>query len=255
MSSPLSYVRQLKIASPAGDAYVKSASKLEAIAAADGDQGFVDAGSLVSFVDKIGKQDRYDVLNSTLLAQLAADYQFDRKKQTKEWFNYYVEVLSNVGWVLQNFQFEEYKTSGQTMQISSAIIEIIKGIVSGDELDAVMRTFDSLKDSANEPWWVVFSHESSGPSSTGNFQVLPCKVDSSGQVVMGMGCFYFTATATEERWLWFKYSTTSISMFRGTQVSTLNKNVYDQVRQEVIEKLGSNAKKFIGDLKIKKEEK
>lgn len=249
MSTPVSYVSQLEIASPGGghDQPVIPDPNV----ANSGDQGFVDAGSLVSFVNKIGKQQRFDVLNSTLLAQLAADFKYDRKKQTEQWFNFYVDVLSHVGWDLQNFQFQKYKTSGQTLQISTAIIDIIKGILSKDELDAVKRIFDSLKDSDNEPWWKVFSKESSGPSLAGNFQVLPCKVDSSGQVVMAMGSFYFTATSTEERWFWFQYSTTSISMFKGIQVSTLDMNVYDQVREEIIKKLGDKAKKYIGDLKTK----
>ena len=50
------------------------------------------------------------VCDDTLLAQLAADYKYDRKKQAKDWYNYYVEILSTVGWVLQGFEFKNYNS-------------------------------------------------------------------------------------------------------------------------------------------------
>ena len=168
------------------------------LAADGGEQGFVDAGALVSFVNKISKQSRYDVLNSTLFAQLAADYLYNRKTQSKDWYEKYVEVLSHVGWDLQSFQFEQYRTSGETLQISEIIIDIAKAIVSGEELKTVKRVVETLDDAVNKPSWEIFSKESSGPSSTGNFQLMPCKEDSSGQVVMAMGCFYFKAATTEQ---------------------------------------------------------
>lgn len=239
------FVRQLEIELPESHAQVRPVQL-----SSGKEQGLVDAGSLVSFVSDIGEQQRADVLNSTLLAQLAADKKFHREKDTKHWFEFYRKVLSKVGWVVQEFTFEEYKSRGQTMKISKAILEIIAGIVTQNELAAVERTIKALDRSNNEAWWEVFSRKSSGPSSNGNLQVLPCKVDSSGQVVMGLGTFYFSAKATETRWFWFDYSSTDISMYKGTQTSTLNMSVYDQVRDEIVKKLGDNAKKFIGDLDI-----
>ena len=135
MDSPSVYVRQLKIAL-LDHGSAKSSSGM-ALAANSGEQGFVDAGALVSFVDKISKQARNDVLNSKLFAQLAADYLYNRKTQSQEWYNKYVEILSQIGWDLQDFQFEQYRTSGATLQISEVAIDIVTAIVSGKELAAV----------------------------------------------------------------------------------------------------------------------
>lgn len=87
MSDPVSYVRELKIPSP-GDAIVAAADS--------GDQGFVVGGSLVAFLTDVTKRQHSDVLCSTLLAQLSADYWYERQYQTSQWYNKYVEVLAIV---------------------------------------------------------------------------------------------------------------------------------------------------------------
>lgn len=216
---------------------------------ADQNQGFVDSGSLVSFVSGIGKQNREDVLNSTLLAQLAANKKFNRQEQIEEWYQFYVDVLSKLGWVIQNFSFEKYRASGQTMEISSAILEVIGAILSESELEALKVVIGSLKQSSNAPWWEVFSNSSTS-SEKGNMQIMPAKEDSSGQVVLALGSFHFTGKSETDQWLWFKYSSSDISLYKGTQAATLNSQLYSKVRQAVIDKLGDNIKKSIGELEI-----
>ena len=114
---------------------------------------------------------------------------------------------------------------------------------------------EALNTPQNEPWWEVFSKKSSGPSESGNFQIVPCKQDASGEVTMGMGCFHFQGKSVHERWFWFEYNADSIDMFKASQVATLDKDVYSQVRQLVLKKLGDNAKAFIGSLHLNKKPK
>ena len=214
------------------------------------DQGFVNGGSLTSFTSGLSSTHRSDVLNSTLLAQLAASKHHDRIKETEEWYKIYVQVLGKIGWVIQNFEFERYEADSQTMKVSKAILDVVNGILSPYEIGAVQRVLESLRSSQNEPWWELFDRKSTGPGKNGNFQVIPCHEDSSGQVVMALGSFYFTATARQEHWLWFQYNSTDVHLFRATQVATLNEVVYSTVRKAVIEKLGGNANTCIGELQI-----
>ena len=51
------------------------------------EQSYVDAGSLVSFTNRLSTQNKEDVLNGTLLAQLAADGVADRMKQKETWYH------------------------------------------------------------------------------------------------------------------------------------------------------------------------
>ena len=53
---------------------------------------------MVSFADGVTGQQKEDLLNSTLLAQLAANGRFDREKDTLNWYETYRTVLRGVGW-------------------------------------------------------------------------------------------------------------------------------------------------------------
>ena len=94
------YIDQLELATTfdpqmiAGDFYepVYDATKHSAM---------VVAGSTVSFLPGMTKQQQEDVLDSTLLAQLAANKKHDREKQTDAWYQTYAEVLGNIGWVIK----------------------------------------------------------------------------------------------------------------------------------------------------------
>lgn len=218
------------------------------------EQSYVDAGALVSFTNRLSGQNKEDVLNGTLLAQLAADAVADRTKQTEVWYNKYVEVLSHIGWVIQKFSFQRYTMQGQSFSISKALLNIVKDLLTPDEFDLIQRTIDSLKGDDNQPWWHVFSKEASGPSENGNFQVCPCQQDASGQIVMALGSFYFQASETNERWLWFSYHASKMHFFRGTQTCTLNEDVYGQVREMIKSMLGDQAKDYLGGLKLKKKD-
>ena len=56
---------------------------------------------MVTFVDGLSGQQKEDVLNSTLLAQLTANRKHDRERDTGAWYDAYRGVLEQVGWASQ----------------------------------------------------------------------------------------------------------------------------------------------------------
>src|SRR4051794_5773487 len=56
----------------------------------------VNAGSLISFTDRLSRQNQQDVRNSTLLAQLAADKACPRYAKPMDWYKFYIDVLARV---------------------------------------------------------------------------------------------------------------------------------------------------------------
>ena len=100
-----------------------------------------------------------------------------------------------------SFSFERYEMSEQTFKVQSIIMDLLKGIVSDSELQSIQNTMDSLKSSANEPWWVVFDNKSTGPSANGNFQINPCSQDPSSQLIMVVSRMYFSTAERNSRWM------------------------------------------------------
>jgi len=209
----------------------------------------VNAGSLTSFVSGITPTHKSDVLNSTLLAQLAANKQYNRFSQTMQWYDFYVSVLAQVGWVIPAFAFRQYQPSGKSLELSSAVLEILGAIATGNELAILAATLKSLnQNSSNENALTLFDQQSF-PENIGTFQVFPVGEDD-GQVVMALSAMQFRSEKHVTRFLWFSWTNTSVYLSQSAQKAILNEEVYGKVRQSVIEKLGNRAEEFIKGIEI-----
>ena len=92
-------------------------------------EGYVCNGSLVSFVSNLTGQQKQDILDSSLLAQLAASKKYDREKDTENWYKFYTKVMENVGWVIQGFRFNKHDSKQSDFKLSQLTLEILSGLV------------------------------------------------------------------------------------------------------------------------------
>lgn len=215
----------------------------------ENDSASVDAGSLITFSGGISKRDQADVKNSCLLAQLAANKKFDRETETEQWYRFYADVLENVGWVIRGFSFEKLSSYGASFEASVIMMEILAAICTADEMMAVKATIDAFRKLANDDYRVRIFDSCSHSDKKGNFQHSSCFL-KDGSVTMNLGACYFSTTQHITRLLFTKFSASDVEAYKGSQQVELDMDVYDQVRQMVIDKLGDNAQRYIGDLEI-----
>lgn len=231
---------------------VKSLKKLrkEKIKIVDEDEaGYVDSGSLVSFVSGISALEKSDVLNSTLLAQLAANTAFDRWEDTENWYKKYVEVLENVGWVIENFNFTKYKTKQKTFTMDKAVLEILRAIATGEQEEVINETIDALEALDDGDGKLVLFDTNGSNLTKGNFQMATAQSDGE-TVSMALGAFYFSSKQSATRFLWFEYKKISTTLFKAAQKVVLNEEVYDKVRDAINKKLGDAAVEYVANLDI-----
>ena len=210
----------------------------------------VDAGSTISFIENVPKAMGQDCLNSTLLAQLAANAKFDRENDTEAWYGYYRTVLENVGWVTQSFGFSRFTTADATMRMDKVCINIMRAVMSGNELLILEQTLQALSElPQNEGALTLFDAQSS-QKEAGNFQLGTVTPDPGGNAVMSLGSFYFKATEHRGRFLWVTWKSESVNFYTSAQKVVLNEDIYGQVRQSVINKLGPHAKTFVDEIDL-----
>lgn len=242
------FVRELELEEPS---VLRSRSSTRTAAAvSDGKaQGLVDNGSLVSFASNVTGQKKQDVLYSTLLAQMAANKAYDRFNDTENWYKFYTDVMGKVGWVLQGFQFDEYQSSQSDFKISQITLELLSALIGPEAelMTVVKKTIDNLAKSSEG---ITLFGSSSASEKHGNFQIIPCSVDKSNQVNVAFVGAYFTASQVSKNYFFFTYSKQDIHLFKAAQVFTLNEDLYSQVRETVIKKLGDAVKTEIDDLQI-----
>lgn len=250
------YVDSLKLAEPSWD-YGNRVNSLRLETADDprpratgAESAEVNAGSLASFVEGLTDENKADVKNSTLLAQLAANYQYDRYADAFEWTKFYISVLENVGWNIPQFDFSDYKISGTTVQMDKVVLEILAAVATGNEIAIVNRTLDALSKLDGDSKQLTIWDSNASDASKGNFQIYPVSQTPENSVVMIMTGMQFDATTTHGRFLFWSWSSTSIKIRTAASRFELNRDVYDQVRAAIIKKLGDKAEIFVADLPI-----
>ncbi len=216
----------------------------------DEQAGYVDAGSLVSFVAGVSALHKSDALNTTLLAQLAANKKHDRETQTVEWYKYYRNVLENVGWVVPSFNFLKFKASGSTFTVDAVIADVLEAISTQDDRQIIDSTISAVKALDNGDGRLVLWDQNTTSLDRGNFQISACS-ESDGVLVMKLGTFYFHTDKTVTSVLWFSFSSSKTEFYKGGQTVNLNEDVYNNdLREMVIKKLGKRAQDFVGNLDI-----
>jgi hypothetical protein len=214
----------------------------------------VAKGQLVGFVDGLSAKSKSDVLNSCLLAQLNSDKVIGESikptTDTQSWYANYTEVLSHIGWTIGSFNFVNTELSGSSYTVASAIIDLISAIASESPLTAITSLLNAVKaitDSNNA--WNLFSHNSYSDQA-GSFQVGVCDEATNGAINMYNTATYFSGATETTNILWYNWSNTNAKVYNASAASTLNTDVYSQVRAKIISKLGAAAQLYVDELEI-----
>lgn len=222
-----------------------SLPELEPLAAEP--SGYVAGGSLVGFNGDVTPQLQSDVLNSTLLASLAADTQHDKYKETRAWYRYYREILANIGWVLGALSFTEFSASGGRFSVDRAVIDVLTAVASQNEMEIARQTLNALKNLSDNDGRVVLFERETHSLHQGNLQTLVAS-PTGNTVSLADGSFEFNAAQDITRILFWQYETATSHLYYSAEKSILNLDVYKQIREDVIQKLGTNAKRLIAKL-------
>ena len=216
----------------------------------------IDAGSLVAFTANVTAQHRSDALNSTLIAQLHADTLYDKSDNTEvmNWYRAYLEVLTNVGWPSQAFQFQNYNASGSSFAIDAAVTSIVASFVDPAQLAVVQAALSALDNlGSGDPWYKVWD-SSTHTATGGGFQLSMCTdapgTDNQNTLVMKVSAYAFQTTESTTRFLWESYNSSDTSLQYTTATMVLDEDVYSLVRDSIVAKLGANATNYIGNLNI-----
>ncbi len=241
--TPLATVTKLQVISPLGvSTSARHADYTE--------QGFVCGGSTVSFTENLKGQQKSDVLNSTLFAQLVADAKHSR--ETPEWYEEYVQVLGMIGYEVEGlFKFKKFDCNSLTFTMDTAVLNVLMGLATDDEIRLKQAILDAMKAFENEDKCVVLFDGYSKTSSThGGFQIFPCTTDSNNNALLSLGAFYFTSAQNGNNILFFDYITSSTSLFTAGQKCLLKMDIYDTVRDAILKKLGDKSKTEVANIPI-----
>lgn len=166
----------------------------------------------MSFTSQLNGQNK-DVLNSILLAQLAANKKYEPFSQTEDRYKFYTDVMGNIGWVMQSLKFNKYNSTEKGFKISQVVWQLlIDWLIGGDKerKKVITETLNGLAKSQK-----VSLCSKSTSAKHGNFQVLPCTVDKSNQVNICFLGSFFKASQVDNNYFLFTYAEQDIALFKS----------------------------------------
>ncbi|KAI0654663.1 hypothetical protein C8Q70DRAFT_512006 [Cubamyces menziesii] len=219
-------------------------------AAAASDSATVNGGATVSYVANLTGEMKNDVINSTLLAQLASDKKYPGRpmNRMKEWYDNYRTVLAQVGWTVQAFNMSEIGNSNSYGSVDKLVLQLAAAYLTGGELALFQKMITALTESKNGNAVKIFDSKA-GYFNDASFQVGVAS-NSGGNAMFKIGTYQYNSSDRITSVLFFKFGSSKVSFFAGNQTMVLNENVYAQVRAAVLEKLGVNAKTLVLGIEI-----
>jgi len=209
----------------------------------------VNAGSIISFVAGVTRQEKSDVLFSTQVAQRAASAKFDRFTATQDWYRFYSDVLERLGWVGESFAFTERDSTAGKFSMDKSALDIIAEIATGGQLAILVKTVDTLKKLADDDRALTIFDLQALRELSGNFQIGAAQRADNGALSLAIGAFHFKTLDHHKRILFWQWGAESIHFWTAAGKKTLNSEFYAKHRQAVIEKL-KDATDYIAGLEI-----
>jgi len=236
MSDAAQFVNSVDLPTPKRGA-VESAGVFDFDSARN--QATVVGSDIVSFVKGVTPERRNDIVRSALLAQLVAKKRIANPNDIYGWYDEYFNVLTNIGWVIQERSFADYNESSSDFTAHEAVLKVAAALLgpAAPALAVLQATLGALKDmSADSPWIRLFSRESQSASS-GRFQIMLVEQGDSDQFLVSLLAFGVEATSNLTQVLFFKFRSNEVRLRHNSAKVSIDSEVLESVREAIKNKI------------------
>jgi hypothetical protein len=176
------------------------------------DQAQLVGSTLVSFAQGVGSATREAISDSALLAQLVANKRAP-EGQPREWFKVYLDVLQNVGWVLQESGWTDRTAEGKAAEVNEKILELLTVALGPAPaalaiITAAVKALHGMAPSS--PWITLFGRESE-KASIARFQISLVEMGEKDEVLVSLFAFLIEAQNAITQVLFFKFKSAKAS--------------------------------------------
>jgi len=215
-------------------------------------QAAVAGSEIVSFVEGVPPERRQAILNSVLLAQLAAKRRVPDVENFDEWYEVYFDVLSSIGWVILDGSFAEYKESTGNFDAHKAILKVATALLGAGTagLALAITTLEALQSmNENDPWIKVFRMESHS-ARTARFQIGLASSEKGGELSVDLMSFSLKATLDVVQVLFFTSKTSEVTFKHQAARVTINTGVLEATQDAIRARLTGIANRYVGEIDI-----
>ena len=198
----------LGIALPEAPVQAPAFESARALVFSNQKQAVAVGGQIAEFTEAVSPDLRTVISDGILLAQLAANKAAGESGDVFKWYDKYVEVLQNIGWQIQNFEFRQQQVDNQHVDMHEALIPVITAMLGPQVAAAsiVISILQGLQQMDQSRPWITLFDKASQHAHGAKFQVGYVDADESGQPQIALVCFGIQAQRTITQVLFFKSS-------------------------------------------------
>jgi len=200
------------------------------------------------YVPGMAEQNKKDVNNCRLLVQNAATQKYDPNTQMKQWYTHYTETMSKLGWIIQASQTRDQviKQSGLTMD--AVAVYVLQGLVGANFPTLAAVAKNAVEAVKNNDGLIDLYNRKSHVGSDEKFDISPAWETTEGYPMMIMNCSSLDVRESSRGILFWKSTSQETKIVTAAHAMYLNLEVYSQIRNDVLKKIGNAAKGALEEL-------
>ncbi|WP_223593950.1 hypothetical protein [Pseudomonas sp. A-R-19] len=206
-------------------------------------------GTIDAFLPGVSKENISDINLCKLVMQNAATKKFPEDAQLFEWYRYYVDGLSKLGWVTQNRNIQEVTIRKVGLTMDQVALEVTAGLIGGNAAkvlaDVAKKTVEAVQ---KNPGAIQLFDRNQKLGKQAKFDIAPIWVDNNMQPNMVLNCISLDARESTRGILFWKSTQQSTTIKTGAVRTYLDSKVFSGLRDDLYNKFSATGKKYIIDM-------
>ncbi len=219
----------------------------------DGAQTVAVGSQIAEFASSVPADLRPQITNSFLLAQLAANKDHGGQAgEPRKWYERYVEVLANIGWVIEGEDFSKQEVGGSAIEVHKAIMPVLTvalgpAVAAAAMVTAVLKGLQEMD--KDTPWITLFDRESRRASAN-QFQVSYAEAPEGKAPRVSLAAFELNAKRSVTQVLFFKFSGSEATLEHVSSKLSMNESIFRTVQPVVEDKVADYVTGYVTDIAI-----
>lgn len=202
---------------------------------------------LASFTQAITPQDRQDIENALLYAEMEASTQYDRKKAGKQWFIKYCTALVDINFAPRSMVTRKPLVVSNTRELREQTVYIV-GRESPRLAQLVNQTYGAL---GLDEFAKDFFKGNSIEGTAGLMRVAPCEVIDPNTVSMFLCAMHYETNTTYKDYFFWEEITRRVEIVPDGGQFVFDRNKFNVYREPVRRKIAEHQNSYLRRLDIR----
>ena len=252
MSDSKTYVASIDLrGTPRGIVKMSAAEEASEVFDSAKQQAQVVGSALFSFARGVTAETREAISDSALLAQLVANKRASVATAPLAWYGEYLQVLQNVGWVMQQAGWADHTADGTAAEVHEKIIEVLKvalgpGAAVADIVASAIKELKAIQPESS--WFTIFSRESQH-ASIARFQIGLAEPGENDDVFVSMLACLIEAQAAIAQVLLFKFRSEHATFRANSAKVSINRPALVDLGPAIRAKVRAYQADYLGSIK------